>query len=133
MSPRRARTKLGPRQAKRLGAFIRQHRQAAGLTAQQLGQAVGVDKTTILRIEAGSIREPSPATLQRVARVLKVDLEDIFALAGYATPEGLPSLTPYLRTKYGELPEEALAEAERFFTELTERYATEEDDGNRPR
>jgi hypothetical protein len=36
---------------------------------------------------------------------LKINLADLDDLAGYPVPNELPTLMPYLRTQYGELPE----------------------------
>jgi len=49
------------------------------------------------RLESGGLTQPSPEKLQLIAQILGVDYNDLFALAGYVTPDGLPSLVPYLR------------------------------------
>lgn len=102
-----------------LGAFIRQHREAAGLSMSGLAERARVNRSTIMRWEEGA-RTPGAAELAKLARALDVDFEDLFALAGYVSPLGLPTVAPYLRTKYG-LSGDALAEAERMFAELIER------------
>lgn len=112
--------------ATKLGAFIREEREAEGRSLSQLAAAVGVQKSTILRMEQGAIESPSPLTLQRISEALRVDFEDLFALAGYGTPEGLPAVGPYLRRKYDAMPEEALAEAEAFFAEWEAKHAGED-------
>jgi transcriptional regulator with XRE-family HTH domain len=94
---------MNPRQAKKLGTFIRDARQAAGLTQMALGEQVGVPNSTILRLERGENLTPRPDLLSDIADVLRIDLADLFALADYAAPSGLPNLAPYLRTKYRDL------------------------------
>ena len=56
-----------------------------------------------------------------IARALKVDFEDLYSLAGYESPERLPTFQPYLRAKY-ELPPEAVADLERYFELLRNYY-----------
>ncbi len=87
--------------AKKLGAAIRRHREAAGLHRKQLAERCGVETSTISRLEAGEFREPRPEKLQRIARALEIDFEDLFALAGYAPAGSLPGLPIFLRQKVG--------------------------------
>ncbi len=96
---------MNPRQAKKLGAFIRTAREAEGLSQKRLGEAVGVPNSTILRLERGENLTPRPDLLSDLADVLGIELADLFALADYAAPRQLPTLTPYLRTKYRDLSE----------------------------
>lgn len=109
--------------AKKLGAFIREHRTAQGLSQEKLGKRAGVPGSTILRLERGEFAAPSPEKLQRLARALDVDFEDLFNLAGYATPEGLPGLPVYLRQKFDDLSDEGLAKVERYVQTLRKREA----------
>ncbi len=106
--------------AKQLGRLLQHHRHQAGLSLEQLATATGLDKGTISRIEQGRIEAPNPKNLQRLAAALGTDVEDYFALAGYFTPHGLPSLGVYLRTKYDASPELA-GEIEDYFVWRRER------------
>ena len=112
-----------PRQ---LGRFLADHRAARGLTLVQVADQVGVSKSTVHKWELGE-SIPKGRVMEPLAQALGVSYEDLFAEAGFAHPEGLPTFQPYLRAKYGALPDEALAEAEAFFDELTTRY---EEDGD---
>jgi transcriptional regulator with XRE-family HTH domain len=56
------------------GAEVKRRREARGLTQGELGAAVGVQGTTICRIERGR-RVPHAVTCARVARELRVPLE----------------------------------------------------------
>jgi len=109
--------------------FITARRTERGLTLPQLAEEIGVSKSNLYYWEAAQWM-PKTTQFEPLARALGVDYEDLYALAGYTSPEVLPAFTPYLRTKYGELPEEALAEAEAFFENLTRRYDSEEEDGD---
>lgn len=107
----------------RLGSLVRKRRDELGLSLRQLGERIGITDTTIMRIESGAIRSPRGDVLRALAEGLDLPLADLFAAAGYATPNELPSFQPYLRTKYHELPDRALRELERSFSDITGRYA----------
>ena len=53
--------------------------------------------------------------------MLKVPFEDLYALAGYKTPDELPTFRPYMRAKY-DLPPEAVRELESYFEFLRNQY-----------
>jgi transcriptional regulator with XRE-family HTH domain len=97
---------------KKLGAAISRYRKAKGLTQPQLAEAVGVPKSTMLRIERGEFAAPSAEKLLRISRALDVDFEELFALAGYETPDP-PALPVYLRRKF-DLSDDAQARVERY-------------------
>jgi hypothetical protein len=59
--------------------------------------------------------------LAPIARVISAPLADIYSLAGYEVVDELPTLTPYLRSKY-QLPPKALAELQRYFDHLRSYY-----------
>ena len=99
-----------------LGNFIRRHREKAGMSQAALGRAIGVPASTVMRLERGEVEAPDPDKLGRLADVLVVDPEDLFGR--YPAPDRLPAPTPYLRAKFGHLPADALAEAQRLFAEL---------------
>jgi molybdate-binding protein/DNA-binding XRE family transcriptional regulator len=63
-------------------------RQKRGLAAAELAKAVNISRQTIYAIEAGSY-VPNTVVALRLARVLEVDVEDLFTLAGEscAVPE----------------------------------------------
>ena len=77
-------------QAKELGATLRQRRQALGLTMRQVEAVTDIPNTTILRIEAGSFKAPSPDKLARIAQALGMSAGELFAQAGYMVADELP-------------------------------------------
>ncbi len=103
---------MNSEQSLSLGQLIRERRHALGLGLQEVADRAGMNKSSLIRIEYDRRAAPQPDTLTNLARVLQLSVADLFTLAGYSTPQDLPSLRPYLRTKYGELPPEALAEIE---------------------
>ena len=128
----------------KLGQVIRQAREAKGLSTRKLAEAIGTTHSYIHKLEAGWFQTISPEHVQALAGALELDPQDLFALAGYRVPEGLPTLVPYMRTKYGkDLPEEAFQELRGYFDYLTSKYhdevrrpvgdEDEEDDDEQPR
>ena len=105
-----------------LGAFIKQARQAKGLSSHQLARAIGLAQSNIVRIEQGGIAEPKPGILAALAPVLDVPLADLYEAAGYVQPTELPTFTPYLRNRYKGLPPKARAELERSFSHIADKY-----------
>lgn len=113
---------MEPDQAVELGQMLRKRREALGLSTRQLSARTGVNDVTISRIERGEFAAPRPDKLTRLAEALGLSAADVFAMADYVTPTELPSFTPYLRTKYRELPAEAIAEIERYAQRLADEH-----------
>jgi transcriptional regulator with XRE-family HTH domain len=95
------RDKSVSRNLQQLSALLRGERQRAGLTVRHLAEVAGLVPSTVSRLESGLIATPRPEHLQRLARALGIDVEELYAAAGYLTPGALPELGPYLRAKYG--------------------------------
>jgi transcriptional regulator with XRE-family HTH domain len=117
-----------PGDSTELGRFIHARREALSLSLRALEGRSGVDHTYIYALEQGEIQTPSPEKLQRLARELEVEIEDLYALAGYAVPEHLPEFTPYLRAKYEFLPSEAVSQLEAYFQLLRDKYGEGEEE-----
>jgi transcriptional regulator with XRE-family HTH domain len=95
------RDKSVTRDLQQLGGLLKGVRERAGLTVRQLAEAAGLVPSTVSRLENGLIATPRPEHLQRLAKALEIDVEELYAAAGYLTPGALPELRPYLRAKYG--------------------------------
>lgn len=113
---------MSPKQARQLGDYLRQQRQQRGISTRGLAREVGVDMAQIVRLEKGDVSAPKVDTLAKIARALSLPLADVYGLAGYETTAELPSFTPYLRTKYRDLPDEAVAEMESFLDRLRAKH-----------
>ena len=106
-----------------LGRTIQAARHAKGLTAYEVAHRTGVvHRATIQRIESGEITRPRTETLQRLAQVLDLELDDLLSLAGYAQLKDLPGFEPYLRAKHGDLPDEAITQLVGHFNLIAEKY-----------
>jgi len=71
-----------------LGKLIKQQRVALDLTLQQLAAMSEVSPSHLGRIERGQ-RFPSAHILQRIAKPLGFDEDELFTLAGYLSPQPL--------------------------------------------
>jgi len=111
--------------AKRLGALIRQYRAAAGLSLRQLEELTDIDDSLLTRMEQGAILTPAPDKLSRIAEALNLPLADMYAIAGYDSPSELPTLKPYLRTKYRRLPAEAGDQLEAYAERLAKKHGVD--------
>jgi transcriptional regulator with XRE-family HTH domain len=113
---------MNPQQAKELGDRLRARREELGLSLRDLERKTGVDNGTIVRIEQGAFSAPRPDKLSRIADALDLSLADVFALADYVVPSELPTFTPYLRSKYRDLPAPAVEELARSFQRIAKRH-----------
>ena len=69
-----------------IGEIIRKHRKSLRLTLSELSRMSGVSTTHLGRIEIGE-RFPSARILQKIAGPLGFDEGELFALAGYLSPQ----------------------------------------------
>ena len=68
------------------GEILRQRRVTVPLTLQELGAMASVSPSHLGRIENGG-RFPSARILRRIARPLGFEEDELFALAGYLSPQ----------------------------------------------
>ena len=101
--------------------ILRRKREALGLSATQVARRANLDPGTVTRIELEQINEPTPASLKAIAGVLDIPVSDLFVVADWIPKEELPSLLPYLRSKYADLPEQVAAELENLMIRVLER------------
>ena len=109
-------------QAKELGQRLRARREELGLSLRQLAEQADMNDATIVRIEQGAFAAPAPDKLARIAEALGLSLADVFALAEYAVPDDLPSFQPYLRSKYRDMPREAVADLNKAFDRIVRKH-----------
>ena len=85
-------------QESHLGGILKQQRISRSLTLQELTAKSGVSASHLGRIERGE-RFPSAHILQRIARPLGFEEDELFTLAGYLSPQS--SLIAEKGTGYG--------------------------------
>lgn len=73
---------------KDFGRLIRQQRVLIPLTLYELALKSGVSPSHLGRMERGE-RSPSAVVLQKIARPLKFDVNELFVLAGYLPPQSV--------------------------------------------
>ncbi len=69
-----------------LGGIIKQQRIGLSLTLQELAAKSGVSASHLGRMERGE-RFPSAHILQKIARPLNFEEDELFTLAGYLSPQ----------------------------------------------
>jgi len=106
----------------RIATVLREAREANGLSIRQLADASGVDKALISRLESGTTRSPTRGTLNRLAGALHIERGRLYDAADMYAPAELPSLPVYFRRRYRQLPDEAVADIERYVAELHDKY-----------
>jgi transcriptional regulator with XRE-family HTH domain len=116
------RTSLTPIQARSLGQLIRDRREARGLGVRGLEAASGVNVSSIVSLERGDILTPQPDTLKALAAALHIPVSDLFTVAGWLPAGELPTLKPYLRAKYRQLDEGAIADLEHYAEQLAQKH-----------
>lgn len=113
---------MTPEQARHLAELLRSRRRAQGLTAREVARRAGVDVGTVTRLEQGQILSPRAENLRAIGEVLAIPAADLFAVAAWLPRKELPTFRPYLRSKYRELPPEAIAEIEEAFERIARDY-----------
>lgn len=89
-----------------VGENLRRLREERGLTQAALARRAGIDRSHVLRIEDGTFKHPRPQNLEKLARALNVEVDE---LTGRSV---IRQITPYdSNPKYRELID-ALEEAD---------------------
>jgi transcriptional regulator with XRE-family HTH domain len=83
-----------------LGGILKQQRISLSLTLQELASKAGVSASHLGRIERGE-RFPSAHILQRIAEPLAFEVDELFTLAGYLSPQS-PLVTEKTQTLKSE-------------------------------
>lgn len=112
---------MKPDQARTLGQVLKARREELGLSTHKLAKLAEINQATVVRIEAGSILVPHPDKLSRVAGALGLRSAEVYALADYLFPNDLPSLRPYLRTRYDQLLDEDISKIEELAARLAKK------------
>ena len=104
-----------------IGKYIKEHRVARGISGRELARQIGTDTAYVVRLERGEYRSPRPDILANTATALGVPMSDLYSLAGYLAPKDLPTLTPYLRTRYRQLSDDAIDAVSAYLQTVAER------------
>jgi transcriptional regulator with XRE-family HTH domain len=118
---------VDPQQAAKLGQLVRSRRQELGLTVRQLAEQADMNFATVARIEQGQFAAPGPDKLARIAEALGLSTADVFGLAEYTVPDDLPSFQPYLRSKYRDMPADAVDDLNKAFERIVRKHGYQPD------
>ncbi|TQF73361.1 helix-turn-helix transcriptional regulator [Rhodococcus spelaei] len=113
---------MNEKQSEILAELLRTKRTALGLSASEAARRAGIQPSTLTRLELGQIVAPTAANLQALGAVLGITSADLFATVGWMPEGDLPSMTPYLRSKYRDMPPEAIAEIEQHFAKVAQAH-----------
>ncbi|WP_169592809.1 helix-turn-helix domain-containing protein [Antrihabitans stalactiti] len=105
-----------------LSELLKRLRDERGLSLYALAQVSGIDRGNLRRIETGAISNLTPATMQKLADALEVDVEDFYAAHFETTGQPLPSLPVYFRTKHQSLSDEQIAEIDAYVRRIEESH-----------
>lgn len=105
-----------------LADLLRSRRQELGISASELARRAGIDKGLLTLLDQRKIAQPRVDTIRALAAALDIPLADLYAATNWLPEGSLPSLRPYMRAKYDNLPDEAVAEVERMVDRLTKKY-----------
>lgn len=105
-----------------LATTLEERREELGLSAREVARRADVDVMTYRRLEKAEHSKPSTSVLEAVAEALDLPVSDLFAILDWLPKDELPSLTPYLRTKYTNMPDEAVREMSDYFQLLSKKY-----------
>lgn len=117
---------LTPDQQQHLAHVLRERRQQLGISAREVARRASLDNGTIHHLETATNPRPSSETLTAIAGALELPAADLLAVVD-RLPTELPTFTPYLRTKYHELPEAALTEMEEYFRQVQQKHHASSD------
>jgi transcriptional regulator with XRE-family HTH domain len=96
--------------SKEFGEIIKQARLKSGLSLGEAASEAQISKSILRFWELGEVDSPELDNLLRLAAVLDLDATTACEAAGYDVSQTWPSIQPYLRHKYPELPAAARRE-----------------------
>lgn len=105
--------------------LLARKRAAAGLSITEVAQRAHVNKATVWRLEQGLIATPRVHSLLAIAEVLEIPLANLLVEVGWLPDGELPSIGPYLRAKYAQLPEKAIEDVEKYIATILSRLDTD--------
>ena len=113
---------MSPEQAQKFAAIIKKRRVELGFSIRQLASVSGLQFATVVGLENATILAPQPDTLAALFFFIDMWLSEIYTVAGLLPAGELPSLRPYMRAKYRDLDERAIADLERYAEQILKRH-----------
>jgi len=93
--------------ARQLGSYLKNGREAKGLTLRAVEEATGISNAYLSQLEGGKIQKPSPVDLRKLGELYDIEYALAMEYAGYPLPEGMTTSTPQQRflARLGHLTE----------------------------
>lgn len=110
-----------------LEEILRDAREAKGLSLRDVAERTGISRSHLGYLETGQRERPDPRVLRLLADLYGLALSDLYLAAGYDLPDKLPTFTPYLRSRYHDLPKAAQHELQDSFRRITAKYGYDAD------
>ena len=110
---------------KKLGEIIYKAREAIGMPTRELAERIGLNRSTLNRLQIGKIAQPRPALLARIAEELQINVGELYALAGYQTEDQLPDLSGWLNIRHRSLPDEAVEALQSHLDDLVNKHESD--------
>lgn len=105
-----------------LATLVRNRRIELGLSGREIARRAGIDNATVTLIEQCKIAQPRIDTVQALATALELPVTDFYSAMNWLPDNSMPSLRPYMRAKYQDLPEAAVDEVEKFVDWIADKY-----------
>ena len=74
---------LSEEKAQEIGLFLKNKREELGYSTNQISIKTNIDKSDISRIENGEKKKLNPIYLKKIAKILKLDIIELFKMVGY--------------------------------------------------
>lgn len=94
-------------QAESLGEFLREKREAKGMSGREAARRADIDEAYLRKLERGANSNPGIEVLQRLAVALDFDLNEAFEVLGVPAESMLPEPRIYFRRKFGVSEDDA--------------------------
>jgi|SRR5882724_4881031 len=112
-------------EAASLGDYLREKREAAGLSIRAAARKADVNDRYLGRLENGEQGNPTIEVLQKLAEALSFDLDESLNTLGVRMTRTLPELRVYFRRKFGASEDDA-----EMMARLIEKYQGKEEQEN---
>lgn len=86
----------------RLGAVLKQAREAKGFSLRQVENETGISNAYLSQLETGKVENPSPRILKNLAEVYEVPYEGFMRSAGYLEPSDPPKRDVFLSHRFSD-------------------------------
>lgn len=105
--------------------ILSKKRTECGLSVAEVARRAHIDVAAVWRIEQGRIATPKAESLIAIGQVLGIPSIDLFTIVGWLKADDLPSLRIYLRAKFDDVSDDALADAESCITSVIKKHWTD--------